>query len=759
MSLNRQETRIEAARYAPSVSYNISGVAPTPLPTSRRPQYKSNIDIDFDSIAKSVSTMVKDAKKEQMNLGYNEYALKLDEIVEGQRQKVYSQDVAERLIRQETDKMIAKGYDTLEIAKIRDKYNGGLYNLEEQRQQWITKHETDRQLAQISTMREKYPYMSNWSDDKVAAKLDSMNKLQGDVEYFNNRIAQGNLTDQDVQALMIQRDMSFKDLAKMNMYNDLNALIQSPDFNPEQVDANTISAIKNKVIAAAVKNGIEYGEAVVIADRAADETQLTTLFAAKNRDITTNTDFMKKLSANVDATMGATLRSTTEGAVVMNLPGEVVNYLSAYNRDLISRFANQIFNVDFVGMKSTPVTTLMGEQIDNNYKETMKLGFQTFKANLADSSYPLSLLTNNAVVASKMGSDALGNVADMSTEDLNTVVNNADNMLNILNNPAAKAKRDEAKSSKDPNIKEAAEVAENNISTIEGKRASAELLRNPESKRLFNTLNSSLQANRLRIDEDTGNLVMVEDTEGFWQTAGDVLGSEGTRQELNAFNRYLERLPVEARKAAISSLSNGSIKPLGETEKVWDTSKQTTKESLVSRSADISTSALQGLERIPQRIEEVSKYLEDLKDAYKLITTKGNNSKFSKAEARLNAMKNNPNVSDEEYYKAEADLLKMMDTEEEEEEEVLKEEDPDKADLSSLNEYKALTNTIKVPSKESINISVDDLPAARDRLKEQVESLRSKMRDMDEGWEKMDTDKYIKLSSKIAQIERILNEE
>ena len=95
MSLNRQETRIEAARYAPSVSYNISGVAPTPMPTSRRPQYKSNIDIDFDSIAKSVSTMVKDAKKEQMNLGYNEYALKLDEIVEGQRQKVYSQDVAE----------------------------------------------------------------------------------------------------------------------------------------------------------------------------------------------------------------------------------------------------------------------------------------------------------------------------------------------------------------------------------------------------------------------------------------------------------------------------------------------------------------------------------------------------------------------------------------------------------------------------------------------------------------------------------------
>lgn len=759
MSLNRQETRIEAARYAPSVSYNISGIVPTPMPTSRRPQYKSNIDIDFDSIAKSVSTMVKDAKKKQMNLGYNEYALKLDEIVEGQRQKVYSQDVAERLIRQETDKMIAQGYDTLEIAKIRDKYNGGLYNLEEQRQQWITKHETDRQLAQISTMREKYPYMSNWSDDKVVAKLDSMNKLQRDVEYFNNRIAQGNLTDQDVQALMIQRDMSFKDLAKMNMYNDLNALIQSPDFNPEQVDANTISAIKNKVIAAAVKNGIEYGEAVVIADRAADETQLTTLFAAKNRDITTNTDFMKKLSANVDATMGATLRSTTEGAVVMNLPGEVVNYLSAYNRDLISRFANQIFNVDFVGMKSTPVTTLMGEQIDNNYKETMKLGFQTFKANLADSSYPLSLLTNNAVVASKMGSDALGNVADMSTEDLNTVVNNADNMLNILNNPAAKAKRDEAKSSKDPNIKEAAEVAENNISTIEGKRASAELLRNPESKRLFNTLNSSLQANRLRIDGDTGNLVMVEDTEGFWQTAGDVLGSEGTRQELNAFNRNLERLSVEARKAAISSLSNGSIKPLGETEKVWDTSKQTTKESLVSRSADISTSALQGLERIPQRIEEVSKYLEDLKDAYKLITTKGNNSKLSKAEARLNAMKNNPNVSDEEYYKAEADLLKMMDTEEEEEEEVLKEEDSDKADLSSLNEYRALTNTIKVPSKESINISVDDLPAARDRLKEQVESLRSKMRDMDEGWEKMDTDKYIKLSSKIAQIERILNEE
>lgn len=759
MSLNRQETRIEAARYAPSVSYNISGIVPTPMPTSRRPQYKSNIDIDFDSIAKSVSTMVKDAKKEQMNLGYNEYALKLDEIVEGQRQKVYSQDVAERLIRQETDKMIAQGYDTLEIAKIRDKYNGGLYNLEEQRQQWITKHETDRQLAQISTMREKYPYMSNWSDDKVVAKLDSMNKLQRDVEYFNNRIAQGNLTDQDVQALMIQRDMSFKDLAKMNMYNDLNALIQSPDFNPEQVDANTISAIKNKVIAAAVKNGIEYGEAVVIADRAADETQLTTLFAAKNRDITTNTDFMKKLSANVDATMSATLRSTTEGAVVMNLPGEVVNYLSAYNRDLISRFANQIFNVDFVGMKSTPVTTLMGEQIDNNYKETMKLGFQTFKANLADSSYPLSLLTNNAVVASKMGSDALGNVADMSTEDLNTVVNNADNMLNILNNPAAKAKRDEAKSSKDPNIKEAAEVAENNISTIEGKRASAELLRNPESKRLFNTLNSSLQANRLRIDGDTGNLVMVEDTEGFWQTVGDVLGSEGTRQELNAFNRNLERLSVEARKAAISSLSNGSIKPLGETEKVWDTSKQTTKESLVSRSADISTSALQGLERVPQRIEEVSKYLEDLKDAYKLITTKGNNSKLSKAEARLNAMKNNPNVSDEEYYKAEADLLKMMDTEEEEEEEVLKEEDPDKADLSSLNEYRALTNTIKVPSKESINISVDDLPAARDRLKEQVESLRSKMRDMDEGWEKMDTDKYIKLSSKIAQIERILNEE
>ena len=97
MSLNKQITQVSGNSYAPSVSFNSSVIAPVNLPEVEKPKYRNNINLDIDigEIVKSFAKADKEKADNESNMRMNAYAARLNEIVEGQRQGVYKQDVAE----------------------------------------------------------------------------------------------------------------------------------------------------------------------------------------------------------------------------------------------------------------------------------------------------------------------------------------------------------------------------------------------------------------------------------------------------------------------------------------------------------------------------------------------------------------------------------------------------------------------------------------------------------------------------------------
>lgn len=766
MALDRQETIINGGRYAPTVAFNQP--ARMPLPVQELPKQElPNLNIDLSGLANLFSSFTETKDNSQMYL--NEYALELNDIVEGQRTGAYSGDVAERLIRQATDKRLSMGIPAKDLASIRDSYSGGLTNMEEARQKKFMEHETNRRTSQADTFRNTYNYATNWSDGKVFSVIDDLERTQADVEFYSQRMQDPNLTNEDIEMLRLQRGNSYKDLAKVNMSLMMENIINSPEFKPEQITADTVNSIKNTVIANAQANGISYKDAVVLADRAADETGLTTLLSAKSRDIVNSTDFLKKTMAKTDATIGTALRSTTESAIVMNLPDEYLKQMSAYNSDLVKRAANQIFRIDretTEDYRTRSIPVLMGERLPEDYKESMNLGFQIYKSNVADESYPLSLLTKQGMVASYQFANVMPTTANKSDTDLITMQQNADNALSVLDNPVANYKRQQALQSNDPDTRAAAEVAEHNIETIKGQKAAAALsMSDRNSARTFKTLTTSLQADRLRIDPDTGLLAMVEDTKGIMQTTGDFLGYEGTRQEINSMNAYLEKLSPTARKSALKWMSNDSIKELQTGEATVDLSKQTLGGKIKEGVATASNKTLTAIEDLMRSEEETPKGFGDnvlkaagnLRQAAELdeYATRLEESVDSakRTGAKTEAGKLDRDLQLAQRAKQKANELRQQTIEEEEEEIV---EDSDGADVDMLNAYRRDQERVTIPSKE--DVKVPELPGAIDMRIRELQQLKQMKQAMDDYPQEFDSRKYQQLTTRIAQIEKVLEE-
>lgn len=762
MALDRQETVISGGRYAPSVSF--SQPARMPIPVQELPKRNlPGIQIDYASLGSALSSAFVEDQQDNMQMYLNEYALELNDIVEGQRTGAYSGDVAERLIRQATDKRLSMGLPATDLASVRDKYSGGLTNMEEARQKKYMEHETNRRTAQVDTFRNTYNYATNWSDGKVFSVIDDLERTQADIDFYSQRMQDPNMTQEDIEMLRVQRGNSYKDLAKVNMSLMMEGIINSPEFKPEQITADTVNSIKNTVIANAQANGISYKDAVVLADRAADETGLTTLLAAKSRDVVSSTDFLKKTMAKTDATIGTALRSTTESAIVMNLPDEYLKQMTAYNSDLVKRAADQIFRIDretTENYRTRSIPVLMGEKLPEDYKESMNLGFQVYKANVSDASYPLSLLTKEGMVASAQFSNSMPSAYGKSDRDLTTMSQNATDALNILDNPVAKNKRQQALQSNDPDTRAAAEVAEHNVETIKGQKAAAELsMSDKDSLRTFNTLFSSLQSSRLRVDPESGYLTMVADTEGFMQTAGDFLGYEGTRQELVRMNAYLENLSPTARKSALKWMSNDGIKELQAGEATVNLFEQTTGGKIKDAVAKASNKALTAAEDLmreedkgPKGFDEnVLKAAGNLRQAAELeeyatrLETSVDSAQRTGATVEAGKLERDLQVAKQARQKA-AELRNVE--YEEEEEELMPAADTPVTDFYDPN------TQIAIPFKEDVRVPTQ--PGAIAMRTKELQQLKQRLQEMEDYPQEYNSKEHQQITTRIAQIEKVL---
>lgn len=588
-------------RYAPTVNYGAAVKAPIPIPRDF-PKYKSDVNIDVSGIADSLLKAASNKAAKEQEAGYNKYALAVDDIVQGQRQGRYNYEQAETRIRSLTDQYMASGYDALELAKRRDKYDGGLYKLSQDQQKIIADHETKRQTAQMEEFRANNDYAKGWSDSRVQMYIDRSNQIQDTVDYYNTALNNPGLADEDRERLTADRDAAFEDLGIMNIHR----LIQNRLNSGEEITQEFFTDLGNLAIAEGVRSGMDYRDATLNKDAMMRAMDVGTLMQNKYKDVVDNTEAMKKVMNYLDAGTQRAIRSIPEGAIMYNVPHEVIPYFKQGNEAFLHQFANKVYNIDTVNNQRY----LLGQPIDKSIdKDAIQVSATVLRHNITDSNYPLSLLSRQAAVFSQDAVDYNGDLKNLTPDQAVVTSQNTDDMLTILNDPALKRRMDQA----EPDLKQ---QYEDNVQAVEGMKAYADAVKeDPMAVDNLKTLVGSFQADRLRYDPKTGDLVMTEAEAFTWKDLGSlskiggalgrVFSNDETLSEVDRFNKDFARLSPKAKQALINNLSNGAVKPLGDTEKVVNREDQGLFDKGLGAAQRGASELLQAAERLEQSITRV----------------------------------------------------------------------------------------------------------------------------------------------------------
>lgn len=599
------------SRYAPSVNYNVSPQAPRQqVQEVKRPSIDLSDTIvkGLEGFVKGYTTQTEKNKKAEYDNGLNDYARKLNEIVEGQRQDAYSVSKAERMVRTLTNDYLGKGYAADDLAKVRDKYDGGLAANEEARQKKIMEHQQDRKLKEIDEAIKMYPQWSRLDDSVISAKIQRRNDVYGKLADINRQMELLDPTSDGYQQLNEQKKSMMTSEISAEAIELVGAEYSRAIQSGKEVDEQLLSTIKRNAFASLSRTYQgSAADVMFVVDSAIDETGISTLFDASMRDLTGDTEYKKKVIDWQDANVGLGLRSTQLGSVIMNLPAAVIPELRAYDNDAIKRFGRDIYDttiaVDERGRQYVSGYSIMGTSYPEEYKETFKAQMNIINSNFADMSYPPANLVKQGGVSSNEFIGYITSTPTDSDEDKQQMIKNIDTAMATYDSPVMNGAVDKAKNMS-PQSKRDAEGLDKNKEIAKGVKAGLEYtLSQTDTNRLLSSLKNSLQADRLRIDPRTGYFVMKKGTEGFLQTAGDIFASDETRTQLNELNDFLKDMSDDERKACARTMSKDT--PLLKSgEATWDTSKSTVGEDIEHFLREFSTGVLQAGEGIQERYAE-----------------------------------------------------------------------------------------------------------------------------------------------------------
>lgn len=754
MSLNKQDTNINTigGRFAPNVSYGTTIRQPAPVAADFPKVQPTNFNIDLSGLMRAASQ--KDAQDAQAmyDKGLGDYAMSVEEIVEGQRQQVYDATTAERMIRTLTSDYLQKGYASKDLAATRNAHDGGILANEESRQKLIMEHEQNRQLKRIDDIRKDNPGMQHLSDAAVERKLAYIDGLYDTVNNINSSLRTLDSRSQEYGQMLQERNYVYQQFTEANLYTNLNNMMQDALMSGKKISAEDVTNMKRIFINDAMSKGMTASEAVFNWEQAYNRTDLATLYNETNKDLTDNTEFMKKVVGFVDQNVQMGLRSTYEGMAVMNMPSEIRANLAQYSRGFYDSFVDQVFKKNYTkdkdGRMMLESVNILGKNIPADYKDNLKFSHAILNSNLSDISYPPRLNANQIAYVS--GLDANGVVSDgnSSDTDLNNAITNANNFLRTYETPAVQNWLQKAKASGDPRAAAAVDEAEFNIQVLRGKKAGSELsLSYTDSKRTLNSIMNSLQAGRLRIDPNTGYFVMLEDTKGFLQSAGDLFASEGTRQSLNKLNSFLDSYTPVERQIAARVMTSDQVPMLRSGEAVWDTSKQSLYEKGIDAASTIATDSLQFGENLQRNdadiLEQAANRLEEqtnnLSPAAKKEYAEGNKKAIEEARKKAKELRGQATIKSttplaNASMMSEDGYLPAADTP------VIDMYDPDKE--------------IVIPNKEDVNIPT--LPGAIAMRQAELEYLEKVKKSMDNYPEEYDDKIYQQITTRIAQIEKVL---
>ena len=456
--------------------------------------------------------------------------------------------------------------------------------------------EQDRRQDHIDNLAKDNKYLSSLDPSQRAYAVDSLDRALFTVNQAKEIANNPNATEEDKRAAEQASQQSLISIGASVWRAALGSGDISPEMFSNEADFITAKELVAKRISAGT--GSNYGEAMLAATLSADRVGVSDMADDGQKKFAANVKFVDDNNKYVIAQQRAQVLSMPAVRALESVSPELRdamlndpltrNYYDGLIKEYIMNFT--------VDEKSGDATvTILGnmEKLANksNEQPSVALGRQHVVTHLDIAKDQVVMGNKNLVkspyadyhwfmgvngVQAHLAQQAL---SAQSAEDINVVATNVANADKIINSPTAQARR-AAIEAENPNnsIAQGQVKASKDMDTIVKGMIT---LKNKLPEKDVNTLlqnanyiRTSINANRLRLDEKTGEVKVLEDAKGFVETIGAIneanifMNVKDLNNKLSNIKNVNDRIAIV--KYLTATPSNGVIKPLQEGDVVQD---------------------------------------------------------------------------------------------------------------------------------------------------------------------------------------------
>ena len=639
--------------FQPQVNYNV------PILQHQAPREIQRPDINVQTIdightLKYFGAAAEKRKAAEEGQAYerlkSEYASKFDEIDASLSQGVINTNEADLLKRSISEEGRLRGITIEDDIKLRKNYGGPIEGLEKNRLEMIVKEQQEVLEGQRKDIRDRFPqlrFADNNTIDSITHYVDSFGR---DKDYYNNIINNPYSSEAERESAMLHLQDTVNEEAFFNT-NMIAQQYMDSVANSKEIDPNFRESFLEGTTQEMIRNGTDITVARLAAERLWDKTGLSTFYRLHEVDAEEATKFAKTIADNYESTLKQNglkgLYDYSERhpgfAAIMQLPqGMQQNLPRKAVEDVMNNFTTYESTVVkgkgiFGGMRTARKLVWTGE--------TGKAAIQSFNISLADPNATTESIVGQRGATAKAFNDYTNEqgLMNMSQEDLAVTRDNARTLSEQLDSAPAKNVVNKALNGKSRDNAVLAEDSNKQLRATKGIENAANILINVEGP-TKNLIKDSTQADRLRYD-DKGELVLVKDATYLQKVTQFFNNPKYYLDSIN--NNAAKSMTADERKDAYAAMGIKQLQP-GEAAAEFSDS---THVRLMKGIENFVNSPTTSMDVMEERAGKLNRMWGGEVD--------------QTPEERLNAAKNDPNISDEEYVRMEQDYINSLMSDEE----------------------------------------------------------------------------------------------
>ena len=714
---------------APTINYSMKAVQPI------RPIEMPNVElpeVDLKGIADSFSDAYKEFNKqkaiqaeEKRQKGLNDLATKSLEIVERQRQGVIKASQADTEMRALRMQALQQGYSTEDVHKVFSNFSMGIESMEEARQKKIMENDQDFMNNEVNKARNTYRSLSTKSTTEITSILKDMSSSQQRAMEDLKQLSMLDPNSTDYAMLQDRIVDEYSTNAYYNMALELSdALTQAGEISPESVQN-----LKNQAIKVGVqKYGMSTDMASLAADRAIDSLGISGNLNAQKEFWEQSTEQKKAVTDYIIANSKGKLMSVAGVPEMMAIDGgrALGEAVTVQSRETITAIAKAISADNKKVEANGRVTYTASDLIDARSLPDIVRGVINMNNSPIYSPYQrgrMMSVANEAVVQNNMPSPS------DTPEDLKVKGENIDNYLNLVNSDI---QEQEINKIKNPDHREfmMGVLKRTKAAAINSKLMQPNVLGSD-----INYLNNSGIADKIRISKD-GTVVFARGSNGLYRDFNAGKYAE-VRDKINEKLMRIED-PEVRKETAMQQFPTATDLGIDEDE---DDMKRIRKVEDTKSLSEIWQQFKKNVLGMEEREQGSTDSVSPLEEAI-------NRLEESISRVEMSGAKTEPGKLDRDR-----ELIKKARALMENEEDVI---DLPPEGRNPLDDY------IDMPSKDSVNITVEDLPGVKNKLLQERKQLEEDYETIEYEERRGSPyrgDEKAKILKRIQQINKQLGEE